>query len=84
MTLADTSLDMDVLAYASDCLSHFESYTSLVPENESCPMVYDSWSCWTPTRRGHTQEQACPNFPQLGFSPNRKSVDQKGCGPEIK
>ena len=70
-------VDETVLAYASECLANFENYSSLLPENESCPMIFDSWSCWKPTKKGQMQTQACPNFPQLGFSPSSESLSSE-------
>jgi len=51
-----------------DCLSNYKEYSANVSEN-ACPVIFDSWNCWPAAEPGTVQEQPCPNFPHLGFSP---------------
>ncbi len=52
-----------------DCLNHYKEYSANVSEN-ACPVIYDSWNCWPAAEPGTVQEQPCPNFAHLGFSPS--------------
>jgi hypothetical protein len=47
--------------------------TQRVPRNssESCPVIFDSWSCFNATTSGTFQTEPCPDFPLMKFSPER-------------
>ena len=67
-------MDFDSLLRPTiDCLGVLATIEDTLSE-ENCPMVFDSWSCWNESKRGTIQEQPCPNFPHLGFSPNSESI----------
>ena len=36
-----------------------------------CPLIFDSWSCFNATQAGQNQLESCPEFPDLGFDPNK-------------
>ena len=56
-----------------DCLTRYDEFSVNVSDpNLSCPVIFDSWSCWRASDPGTFQQQPCPNFPQLGFSPSSK------------
>ena len=39
--------------------------------SESCPVIFDSWSCFNATTSGTVQTEPCPDFPLMKFSPER-------------
>ena len=49
-------------------------------EENSCPMIFDSWSCWNMTSPNTTQYTSCPDFDTFGFSSDRFST--KFCGED--
>ena len=68
---AGEEMDYDSLLRLRGCLGVFSKVEATL-SNDNCPMVFDSWSCWNSTAPGTVQEQPCPNFPHLGFSPKSK------------
>ena len=44
------------------------------PDNTTnCPIIFDSWSCFNSTLPGLTQQEMCPDLPDLGFDRSRKA-----------
>ena len=42
----------------------------------SCPIMFDSWSCWNSTEPSTTQYTQCPNFVNLGFLADRMATKE--------
>ena len=57
-----------------DCAKHAleQDYNS-----RNCPIIFDSWSCWTSTPPGTLHREHCPNFVKLGFRADR--LAEKEC-----
>ena len=56
-----------------NCLTRYEEFSGNITDPDNyCPVIYDSWNCWEASDPGTIQEQPCPNFPHLGFSPSSK------------
>ena len=66
-----------LLSRLLDCMSlAFNTST----EANSCPMIFDAWSCWNTTPLNTTQYTSCPNFDKFGFSSDRFA--SKFCGED--
>ena len=46
----------------------------------SCPLLFDSWSCWNSTPPDTLQYTSCPSFDNFGFSSDRFA--SKYCEPD--
>ena len=44
------------------------------PGLPTCPLIFDSWSCFNATAAGSSQREACPHFPDLGFVSGHEAV----------
>ena len=64
-------VDLGALSRLKACLARFSTVENLLLD-KNCPMIFDSWNCWNESKPGTIQEQPCPNFPEMGFSPKRK------------
>ena len=42
-------------------------------QEDSCPFIFDSWSCFNATPPGQTQTEKCPDFINLGFNKARNA-----------
>lgn len=60
---------MDRLCQAA--LECQDQYTDPI-QTDSCPIVFDGWSCVAETSAGQNATFACPDFSHLNFSPNSK------------
>ena len=44
--------------------------------HNTCPIIFDSWSCWNSTELNSTQVTQCPQFVNLGFLAERTATKQ--------
>ena len=70
------------LMFNSCVTNNLNSFFSLniAPNSSSCPLIFDSWSCFNATEAGQVQLEACPDLPDLGFDRARKA--EKYCGED--
>ena len=71
-----TENDEYLLSRLFDCV---QRVSKTIPG--SCPLIFDSWSCFNSTPAGSVQKEPCPDFEIFNFSPSRfasKECDEKG------
>jgi len=61
-----------------DCTSRIQasmsSNLSIISSKKSCPIIFDSWSCFNSTEAGQDQVENCPSLEDLGFKADRLAV----------